>query len=140
MSVSDEINRAIAALGLSAVPLSAARTREIARQAEKFARPGSSPLWERLSATSSLQEPDGWRLIAGFDIRGPIILFVEEPRACGFEFETMVDVVAVLGETFGFVFYLVDVEASYLVAFNDHDFLIGAGLAAGWLDAVSGHP
>lgn len=41
---------------------------------------------------------------------------------------------ALLGHTYGFVFYVTDVEASYLIGFNDHDFLICCGAAQEWLE------
>jgi hypothetical protein len=39
-----------------------------------------------------------------------------------------------LYNTFGFVFYVTDSEATYLICFNDHDFLIGCGSARRWIE------
>lgn len=39
-----------------------------------------------------------------------------------------------LGETFRFVFYVTDPEGTYLICFNDHDFLICWGSAQEWLE------
>ena len=39
-----------------------------------------------------------------------------------------------LGNTFGFVFYVTDTNATYLLSFNDHDFLICCGSARKWLE------
>ena len=39
-----------------------------------------------------------------------------------------------LCNTFGFVFYVTDADATYLVCFNDHDFLVCCGSAWAWLE------
>ena len=41
--------------------------------------------------------------------------------------------VAILGETSLFEFYVTDKNASYLLAFNHHDYLIACGEAKNWL-------
>jgi hypothetical protein len=43
------------------------------------------------------------------------------------------DAVAVLAESTGFEFYLTDIDATFLLCFNHHDFLIAAGDARPWL-------
>jgi hypothetical protein len=40
---------------------------------------------------------------------------------------------AILGECTGFIFYLTDLNFTYLICFNDHDILIGAGAAIDWV-------
>ena len=45
-----------------------------------------------------------------------------------------------LGETTGFEFYVTDADASYLVCFNHHDFLVCLGDARGWLKGLLHDP
>ena len=44
------------------------------------------------------------------------------------------DLVAVLGETYGFEFYVTNKEKSYLLVFNHHDILMACGDAKNWLN------
>ena len=39
----------------------------------------------------------------------------------------------VLADTFGFELYVTDEEASFLLCFNHHDFLLASGKAVEWL-------
>jgi hypothetical protein len=40
-----------------------------------------------------------------------------------------------LSNTFGFEFYVTDLNADYLICFNHHDVLVGCGNAQQWLHA-----
>ena len=139
MRVRDEIAAAVSQLGVRAVELAAAETSDLEAQIEcAFARPGLDPLWERLLDKESIHDPDGWKRIAEF-VRGPAVLFVRDSQgSCAFRFDVPNEIVDALGASYGFVFYIVDLEYRYLLCFNDHDVLIGCGAARSWVRSLRG--
>lgn len=121
--VQDEFETCLAEAGLSPERLSPSDAAAAFAAAEEFAEPGHAALWERKSNALSRRDPDGWRRIA--DITdGPQVLLFE---GCGYIFETPAQLVESIAESYGFVFYVTNPAQSYLISFNDHDYLGVAG-------------
>jgi hypothetical protein len=92
------------------------------------------PLWEYFNSRISVRDEDAWNWIQDFKNNGPYILLFEycdEKRA--FEFDEIEDIVRVLNDSFGFVFYITSKNSEYILCYNDHDFLIVCGSAEEWL-------
>ncbi|MDB5356481.1 MAG: hypothetical protein JWN24_2934 [Phycisphaerales bacterium] len=97
-------------------------------------------LWEHLIGAEGIQDSAGWLRLKSLNVTAPVILFFNpEDDPAGFEFKSLPDVPAVLGECFGFEFYLTDREKSFVISFNHHDMLIGAGKAAEWIRQMKGN-
>ena len=62
------------------------------------------------------------------------MFFNESDEKKSFLFKNGDDLVAVLGETYGFEFYVTNKEKSYLLVFNHHDILMACGDAKNWLN------
>ena len=134
MWVRDEIRR-VASKGVQ--ELSESDTKDLFERVEKaFARNGRTPLWERLTASAGRQNAYGWREIGRF-VDGALILLVDDPQGhCAFRFDTAAALQGVLEETSGFEFYATDDALTFLLAFNHHDFVIGAGRAEAWIRSL----
>jgi hypothetical protein len=98
---------------------------------------GQSPLWERLEDDLSKYDPDGWRAIGEFPYDGRITLFFDKNNETTmYSINNCSDVVKLLSECPGFVFYITDANCSFLLCHNDHDYLIGAGIAKDWVGSM----
>jgi hypothetical protein len=102
---------------------------------EKYAAThGQSPLWERLEGDLSKYDPDGWRKIGEFPYDDKVTLFFDKNNETTmFSVNSCKEVVSILSECPGFVFYITDAKCSFLLCHNDHDYLIGAGVAKNWV-------
>ncbi|MFK8003966.1 MAG: hypothetical protein AB8H86_30660 [Polyangiales bacterium] len=121
--VQDEFESCLAEAGLSPKRLSPSAAALAFAAAEEFAEPGHAALWERTSNALSRRDPEGWRRIADIT-EGPQVLLFE---SCGYVFETPAQLGESLAESYGFVFYVTNPDYSYLISFNDHDYLSVAG-------------
>jgi hypothetical protein len=91
-------------------------------------------LWEHFIGAEGLHDSQGWIRLRTLNAGVTVIMFFNpEDDPAGFEFESLPDVSAVLGECFGFEFYITDRENTFVICFNHHDMLIGAGKAAEWI-------
>jgi hypothetical protein len=92
------------------------------------------PLWDHLRAGEGLHVVRGWHLASEFLDGAPaLLLFEPKDEMSYFVFDVATDIVSVIDECYGFEFYITNPLQSYLLAFNHHDFLIGAGLAREWI-------
>lgn len=65
-------------------------------------------------------------------------MFVRDSQGlCAFRFRDGADLVLTIGECPMFAFYVVDEGKTSLLAFNDHDFLVGCGAAAEWVQGLA---
>ena len=62
-----------------------------------------------------------------------VMLFQPENELAMIEFRHGSDIGAVLGECFGFEFYLTSHTLDYFLVFNHHDCVVAAGSARDWL-------
>ena len=73
-------------------------------------------------------------------VLGPAALFVRDAQGlCAFRFDNGPDLIAAIGSCSGFVFYVLDDANRFLLSFNDHDVLIGCGVAAEWVRELRRH-
>ncbi|MCE9578749.1 MAG: hypothetical protein K8W52_36830 [Deltaproteobacteria bacterium] len=134
MWIREEIAAAVSTLGARAMELADDAALAVERRAElDFATPGHRPLWERLLNVESIHDANAWRCIEAL-VLGPATLLVRDAQGlCAVRFERGPDLVAAIGECSGFTFYVLDDANHFLLAFNDHDVLIGCGAAAEWV-------
>ena len=50
-----------------------------------------------------------------------------------FVFENGEQIIDVIGQSFGFIYYIVDCNLEFLICFNDCDYLVVSGKAIDWL-------
>lgn len=92
------------------------------------------PLWENLNDSESLQEKDGWLLIADFVGNEEVMLFLDRrSEKFAITLNGSKDLNKLLNNTFHFVFYITNINVDYLLCFNEHDFIIASGKAKLWL-------
>ena len=109
------------------------------RVIEAFAGPSLAhrALWERLEDTSAIHDADGWRRISEMLPDAPVTMLIDDADGVsGVEISRGKLVAEVLSRTVGFVFYVVSPRLEYLICFNDHDLLIGAGAAKAWIESL----
>ena len=95
---------------------------------------GLTPLWECLEGEASKYDPEGWKAIGEFPFKNKVTIFFDkENEPTMYSANNCNDVVELLSECPGFVFYITDDNYSFLLCHNDHDYLIGAGTAADWV-------
>jgi hypothetical protein len=105
--------------------------RMISKVIDKFAGGSKSmPLWEHLKDDLSVNSKDAWLWLGELigDVE-TIMFFNPTDEKEAFCFNKGDDVVSVLGETYGFEFYLTNRDLEYLICFNHHDVLIVCGNA-----------
>jgi hypothetical protein len=136
-----EVERASRELGLQTGRLSDAERDKTRRALEFKYSTGvrSWPLWESTRFPVAVQGASAWKWIGEFlGRRQGIILFNPSEEDVAFRIENGEALNLLLGETFGFEFYVSDDTLSFLFCFNHHDMLLAAGSAAGWLSGKAG--
>ena len=108
---------------------------------EKFCHSNKSkplPLWELLENSIGIHNSEAWSWISEFVGKKPILIFFEQSDDSSIVYLKNGSFLSeILGECFGFVFYITDLKYSYIISFNDHDILIGSGTAANWIKSKS---
>lgn len=136
--VADDMIREAAALGVPVQALTDSLGERIRNEAvEKYGRKGNDwPLWDGPGDDPSFQSEGSWTVLPEFIGDAPCIIFWE-PRTERklLRFERGQDLVRVLEECHRMEFYVVDEVLSYMICYNEHDFLIASGSAAHWLEA-----
>ncbi len=134
--ISEAIEEASQSSGCNVTPLDDSESRSIRDCVEsKYASSsGSLPLWERLVGEESKYDPDGWKVIGEFPCRSMVTIFFDkENEGTMYRVNSCNDVVKIISECPGFVFYVTDAECDFVLCHNDHDYLIGAGSAKEWV-------
>ena len=134
-----EVCRAIVDTRASAAQLGHNDARELFGKLEAKFTSGQSrwPLWEHFRFPARKQDPSGWRQIGSYVGNSPcLLLFNPYDAKEVFRFASGVDLSMVLGDTFGFEFYVTDETVSYCVCFNHHDMLLGAGAVESWVESL----
>jgi hypothetical protein len=109
--------------------------RHILRQ---YVNRSSDRMWEGIADARSRYDPTGWSQIDDYLNGRPfLVLFdiIEDNRVL--EFPGGTRITPILEECPGFEFYVTDRQASYLICFNHHDFLIATGAAKDWNEGNS---
>jgi hypothetical protein len=90
-------------------------------------------LWDHVEWEFSRHDPSGWKGASSL-IKSPgaelIVLIEDYAGMTGVRLGSPLSLERALAEMVGFVFYLTDDAAAYLVCFNDHDVLLAVGAAA----------
>lgn len=137
--ISEEIENVTSSLNISAHPMldhEAERLREIVYK--RYDIDPKSPGVMIHSSTSSVHDPQAWSRIREFLSNDEAILFFREwdDDEVMWVFPDGESLHECLAETFGFVFFITNKSASFLLAFEDHDCLIGAGGAEEWVRSL----
>ena len=90
-------------------------------------------LWEHLIDCENINDPEGWKYIDEFVNKKRVVLFFNE-----FEDKSMFELdgsrlTELIGECYGFEFYVTDAAADFLICYNHHDCLFATGTAKNWL-------
>jgi hypothetical protein len=139
--VIDEILRAAAEIGVQVRELAPEEvTRLRSELSDRFGDGQHVLTFENMRNKSALQDENGWRRLEGFLGAGPHVLFYDSP---GFADRAGVEIngttiPGLIGECFGFPFYVTDMAHTFVVGMNDHDYLIGTGTAASWVASLEG--
>lgn len=101
----------------------------------QYAMDATGPLWTRLSTCGTIQNAEAWRWMGEYAGQRAVVVFfdaVEDDRMI--EIASGMDLTRVLETCPLFESYSTDLDASYLLCFNHHDFLIAVGGAIPWLE------
>jgi hypothetical protein len=133
--IEESINEAKSRVGCSVTKMDTSSADDLRRRFIKsYCDSNSSPLWERVKENTSVFDPNGWKKIANFPYCGKVIMLFDEETERGiFSFCNFNDIVKTLSESIGFVFYLTNSNLDFLICHNDHDYLIGSGIASDWI-------
>jgi hypothetical protein len=138
--IAAEVLRAAQALGIRAEPLTVESSAALwSSILQRYAAGNDKwPLWEHLRNDIGVQLVDGWKLLPRFlGTGGPLALVFEPADERRYiRFHAAPDIVRTLEDCFRFEFYVTDDSLSFLLCFNHHDFLIGAGLAREWVKSL----
>ncbi len=94
-------------------------------------------LWERLNEYESLQDSKGWSYIQYYiDDNSCILFFNQDEDDKMFRVSNGTDLQFILSETYGFEFYVTDINCSFLLCFNHHDILYACGNAIEWIKKI----
>lgn len=91
-------------------------------------------LWETPLDCVYVQNSDAWEWITDFVAERDCVLlfdFFEEVEM--FHVPSGLALDTVLANSYHFEFYVTDMDATYLIGFNHHDFLVCCGTAKAWL-------
>ena len=134
--IGEEVKRAAAVLDIDLTELSRDVSLEIIRIiTEKYTKGHSCFLWDDLADYVYVNNSDAWSWINEYIGNTETVMFFNESdEKKSFLFKNGDDLVAVLGETYGFEFYVTNKEKSYLLVFNHHDILMACGDAKNWLN------
>lgn len=134
--INDAIEEACSVTGILAEKISVEKSSEIRKCVEDryTGNRRDTPLWERLEEDNSIYDPNGWKTIGEFPYNDKIMIFFDiENESAMYSVISCSDLVKLLSECPGFVFYLTDAKCSFVLCHNDHDYLIGVGTAKDWI-------
>lgn len=91
-------------------------------------------MWERLQKYEALSDKDAWGYLKDYiNNENCILFFNQEEDKEMFEVDSGYDMHTILSETYGYEFYITNSDCSYLLCFNHHDILYGAGDSQQWV-------
>jgi hypothetical protein len=124
-AIDSEIKRAAKAVGvdLSTLSLQEESTFWNLMQS-KFDIQMDEQLWGQISFKYNQPDPEGWRKLPDLFDSWPNLLFCDAYRNANvYKLSSKADLLAILGESFHFVFYLATPELSEIAVFDDHQCL-----------------
>lgn len=136
--LSQEIAATSHRLGVAAERLASAQAVAFRQElAHRFRLAASEQLaHERPAGAESIHDSQIWRGLADLMGENEIYLFFhpsDDPAV--WRIGSGTDLVSILEDSCGFVFYAAPTDLTSLVYFDDHDCLLGIGLAAEWIAA-----
>lgn len=94
-------------------------------------------LWEYFEDYLSVQDENGWKYIEQFVGNNKCIVFFNKSQEKAFiELNSGRDLNEMIGEMYGFEFYVTDKDSSYLICFSEHDILYGLGKAKNYINKL----
>jgi hypothetical protein len=91
--------------------------------------------WNTTDAQAGIQNVSGWELIPKFVGDLPCLVFSPGATAV-WRFAEGAELLKFLRETPHFEFYVCDTQATYLICFNHHDFILGWGRCTTWVQQL----
>ncbi|MEJ5027729.1 hypothetical protein [Comamonas sp. MYb69] len=136
--ITDSVSVVVRSADIQIVALSAVkRTTVVAQLREQLGVDVLHPSpWGSRSAPEGCPRADGWELIPQYVGAASCLMFLPGATAI-WQFGSGADLLLVLKESSAMEFYVCDDEARYLLCCNDHDFLIGWGIAAPWVASLA---
>jgi hypothetical protein len=135
----DEIQDAALKLGFSIEQLSVGQAEELrSRLAGLYGRDPAYFSYQNLKEYESIHDSTAWSWVSEFIGNSEVYLFFlkdQDPSVWKVPNGEMI--VPLLEESIGFVFYIVPPNAEYILCYEDHDCLIGAGTAMEWIRHLS---
>jgi len=137
---SEEVSSAIKFLNIDAKMLTGDLSLAvISRVVERFTgfNKYQYPLWENIINDNAIRRQYAWEVFSKLLRNKEVILlfdFADDKNI--FLFSDGAILSKIFENCFKFVFYVTNVENDFLLAYNDHDYLIGAGEAITWIDDI----
>ena len=95
------------------------------------------PLWEYMFEFSSIKCEYGWEKFETMLKGKEVVFFFElDDDKSMFFLEDGSILTEILEHCYSFVFYVTNMRGDFLIAYNDHDYLIGTGNAKEWIEKL----
>jgi hypothetical protein len=134
INIADEIREVEREHALNVRPIPAPERDLLRERLVRRFSSGRARLWEDSTDSVSVHSREAWRWISDFvSSRSCVLLFDASDEIEMFAVPSGPVLEQLLANSFGFEFYVTDRDASYLICFNHHDFLICWGSAKEWL-------
>lgn len=136
--IADEINRAIKDNHLKSHLLPSVYAEDLRTDIiEQYCNRNSVFMWESFKDCIHYQNSNAWSLIHDYVKENEcIMLFDKSEDENVFLISNGRELQQILEDSFGFEFYITDKNYSYLLCFNHHDILYGAGKAKEWINEI----
>lgn len=94
----------------------------------------STMLWEKFIHSEAINDDMAWSYIKDFINDNECIMFFNQDEEKEmFLIRSGWDLNFLLSETYGFEFYITNMDCLYLLCFSHHDILYGCGIAEEWI-------
>jgi hypothetical protein len=91
-------------------------------------------LWEYFVKKISVCDRNAWKKLDQYIGNNEVVLFFNpSDESVAFKLNNGKALVDLIGESFGFEFYLTNQATDYVLCFNHHDYLIACGKSMEWL-------
>ncbi len=135
---SEEVSDAIKLLGLDAKQISLEKKSVVFEKViKKFIKNNKYyyPLWENMHYSKGIRYQFAWKLFSKMLKGKEVVLFFDfDDDKNMFLFVDGGVLTDVFANCFRFTFYITNIENTFLLAYNDHDYLIASGEAIRWIE------
>ncbi|UQA58580.1 hypothetical protein [Polyangium aurulentum] len=139
ISIREEILRAASVQGVALEELQEPNAEDVReRLLQRFGKDLRYELnCNNLADYVAVQHPDSWIWVEEYLSTEPVLFFYDDERERSvFRFRSGQDLVRVIKECYGFVYYVTNETLDYVVCHNDHDYILGAGKAKAWVESL----